>query len=124
MRSWRVLVDSWLCLRMSSRPADPGEVSAGMLPYVWQVTKYDPADRDEHGRYLGPETIFSDHGPIEQAYLDAVAAFCEDAGSPAWRSATPRSPGRSASASSRRSPGTAWPGCSHRTWTATTTAPK
>ncbi len=51
-----------------------------MLPYAWRVTKYDPADRDEHGRYTGPETIYSDHGPVEQAYLDAVAVFCEDTG--------------------------------------------
>jgi hypothetical protein len=50
------------------------------LPFVWRVTKYDPADRDEHGYYVGAETIWSDHGPVEQAYLDAVAAFCEDAG--------------------------------------------
>jgi hypothetical protein len=51
-----------------------------VLRYAWRVTKYDPADRDEHGRYTGPETVYSDHGPVEQAYLDAVAAFAEDAG--------------------------------------------
>ncbi|WP_329405971.1 S1 RNA-binding domain-containing protein [Streptomyces sp. NBC_00704] len=49
-----------------------------MLPYVYQVTKYDPADRDHHGRYAGTEDTTSDHGPVEAAYLQAVAAFAED----------------------------------------------
>ena len=51
-----------------------------MLPYVYRVTKYDPADRDEHGRYIGPEESVSDHGPVEAAYLQAVAALAEDTG--------------------------------------------
>lgn len=51
-----------------------------MLPYVYQVTKYDPADRDEHGSYVGTEPAVSDHGPVEAAYLKAVAAFAADAG--------------------------------------------
>ncbi len=51
-----------------------------MLPYVYQVTKYDPADRDEHGHYTGTEDTASDHGPVETAYLRAVAAFAEDSG--------------------------------------------
>ncbi|GGT21350.1 hypothetical protein GCM10010222_74170 [Streptomyces tanashiensis] len=51
-----------------------------MLPYVYRVTKYDPADRDEHGSYTGTEPAVSDHGPIEAAYLQAVAAFAEDTG--------------------------------------------
>jgi hypothetical protein len=42
------------------------------------VTKYDPDDRDEYGRYIGPEDVFSDHGPVESAYLTAVRAFIED----------------------------------------------
>ncbi|MFI6313551.1 S1 RNA-binding domain-containing protein [Nocardia fusca] len=49
-----------------------------MLPYVYRVTKYDPADRDQHGHYTGAEPAISDHGPVEAAYLQAVAAFAED----------------------------------------------
>ncbi|MFJ9025001.1 S1 RNA-binding domain-containing protein [Streptomyces sp. NPDC102259] len=51
-----------------------------MLPYVYQVTRYDPADRDQHGRYAGAEPATSDHGPVEAAYLQAVAAFAKDTG--------------------------------------------
>ncbi|MDX3524719.1 S1 RNA-binding domain-containing protein [Streptomyces scabiei] len=51
-----------------------------MLPYVYQVTRYDPADRDQHGCYAGAEPAASDHGPVEAAYLRAVAAFAEDTG--------------------------------------------
>lgn len=51
-----------------------------MLPYVCRVTKYDPADRDAQGSYIGREEAVSDHGPVEAAYLHAVAAFAEDAG--------------------------------------------
>ncbi|MEY9969347.1 small subunit ribosomal protein S1 [Streptacidiphilus sp. MAP12-16] len=51
-----------------------------VLPYVYRVTKYDPADRDEHGRYVGTELAVSDHGAVEAAYLQAVAAFAEDTG--------------------------------------------
>lgn len=51
-----------------------------MLPYVYQVTKYDPAHRDEHGHYTGAEPATSDHGPVEAAYLQAVAAFAEETG--------------------------------------------
>ncbi|GAA2109185.1 hypothetical protein GCM10009759_49600 [Kitasatospora saccharophila] len=51
-----------------------------MLPYVYRVTKYDPADRDERGHYTGAEDIDSDHGPVEAAYLAAVAAFAADSG--------------------------------------------
>ncbi|MFC7221061.1 S1 RNA-binding domain-containing protein [Streptomyces polyrhachis] len=49
-----------------------------MLPYVYKVTKYDPADCDEHGHYTGAEPSTSDHGPVEAAYLQAVAAFAEE----------------------------------------------
>ncbi|MFD3442663.1 S1 RNA-binding domain-containing protein [Streptomyces sp. NPDC058685] len=49
-----------------------------VLPYVYRVTKYDPADRDEHGYYTGSEDTGSDHGSVEAAYLAAVAAFAED----------------------------------------------
>ncbi|WP_415648716.1 S1 RNA-binding domain-containing protein [Stackebrandtia soli] len=48
-----------------------------MLPYVYQITKYDPADRDELGRYVGAVEAVSDHGPVESAYLQAIAAFAE-----------------------------------------------
>ncbi|WP_328391920.1 S1 RNA-binding domain-containing protein [Nocardia sp. NBC_00416] len=51
-----------------------------MLPFVYRVTKYDPADRDEHGSYVGTQDTLSDHGPVEAAYLEAVAAFAEDSG--------------------------------------------
>ncbi|MER6678138.1 S1 RNA-binding domain-containing protein [Streptomyces sp. NPDC000983] len=51
-----------------------------MLPYVYRVTKYDPADRDQHGHYAGAEDTTCDHGPVEAAYLQAVAAFAEDSG--------------------------------------------
>ncbi|WP_434597894.1 RNA-binding protein [Streptomyces sp. A5-4] len=50
-----------------------------MLPYVYQVTKYDPADRDQHGHYAGVEPATSDHGAVETAYLQAIAAFAEEA---------------------------------------------
>ncbi|MGW1563390.1 S1 RNA-binding domain-containing protein [Streptomyces sp. NPDC002144] len=51
-----------------------------MLPYVYQVTRYDPADRDQYGHYAGTEPATSDYGPVEAAYLQAVAAFAEDSG--------------------------------------------
>ncbi|WP_190047334.1 RNA-binding protein [Streptomyces galilaeus] len=51
-----------------------------MLAYVYRVTKYDPADRDEHGHYAGPEDTASDHGEVEAAYLQAVAAFATESG--------------------------------------------
>jgi small subunit ribosomal protein S1 len=50
------------------------------LPYVYRVTKYDPADRDEHGYYTASEDTLSDHGVVEAAYLQAVAALAEDTG--------------------------------------------
>ncbi|MFF6983710.1 hypothetical protein ACFZAV_40015 [Streptomyces sp. NPDC008343] len=48
--------------------------------FVHRITKYDPADRDEHGSYRGAEEAVSDHGPVEAAYLEAVSAFAEAAG--------------------------------------------
>ncbi|MFJ8016909.1 RNA-binding protein [Streptomyces sp. NPDC096339] len=50
------------------------------LPHVYRVTKYDPADRNRHGHYTGTEDVVSDHGPVEAAYLEAVAAFARDTG--------------------------------------------
>ncbi|MFI8085312.1 S1 RNA-binding domain-containing protein [Kitasatospora sp. NPDC086009] len=51
-----------------------------MLPYLYRITKYDPADRDERGYYTGAVEAVSDHGPVEAAYLEAIAAFAEDTG--------------------------------------------
>lgn len=51
-----------------------------MLPYVYRVTKYDPADRDAHGCYAGAEDTISDHGQVEAAYLQAVEAFAVSTG--------------------------------------------
>ncbi|MFF3425313.1 S1 RNA-binding domain-containing protein [Streptomyces sp. NPDC002602] len=51
-----------------------------MPSFVYRITKYDPADRDEHGSYIGAEDSTSDHGPVEAAYLQAIAAFAEDTG--------------------------------------------
>ncbi len=48
--------------------------------FVHRITKYDPADRDEHGHYTGAEETVSDHGPVEAAYLAAIAAFAEASG--------------------------------------------
>ncbi|MHB9853258.1 S1 RNA-binding domain-containing protein [Streptomyces krungchingensis] len=51
-----------------------------MPSFVHRITKYDPADRDEHGSYSGSEDTVSDHGPVEAAYLEAVAAFASATG--------------------------------------------
>ncbi|KAA0938726.1 S1 RNA-binding domain-containing protein [Streptomyces apricus] len=51
-----------------------------MPPFVHRITKYDPAHRDERGYYTGAEDTISDHGPVEEAYLAAVAVFAEAAG--------------------------------------------
>ncbi|WP_405456898.1 RNA-binding protein [Streptomyces sp. NBC_00101] len=48
--------------------------------FAYRITKYDPADRDGHGRYNGTEDTVSDHGPVEAAYLEAIAAFARDSG--------------------------------------------
>ncbi|MFI8092944.1 S1 RNA-binding domain-containing protein [Streptomyces sp. NPDC086080] len=51
-----------------------------MPPFVYRITKYDPVDRDEHGHYIGVEEPTSDHGAVESAYLQAVAAFAAASG--------------------------------------------
>lgn len=51
-----------------------------MPRFVYRITKYDPADRDERGHYIGAEDTTSDHGPVEAAYLQTIAAFAEDTG--------------------------------------------
>ncbi|GAA3905824.1 hypothetical protein [Streptomyces lannensis] len=48
--------------------------------FVHRITKYDPADPDEHGSYRGAEEAVSDHGPVDAAYLEAISAFTEAAG--------------------------------------------
>ncbi|MFG1664104.1 RNA-binding protein [Streptomyces sp. Y7] len=48
--------------------------------FVHRITKYDPADRDEGGHYTGAEDTVSDHGPVEEAYLAAIAAFADAMG--------------------------------------------
>ncbi|MGR3875507.1 RNA-binding protein [Streptomyces graminifolii] len=48
--------------------------------FVHRITKYDPADRDEHGSYRGAEEAVSDRGPVEAAYLEAISAFAEAVG--------------------------------------------
>ncbi|QCD60337.1 RNA-binding protein [Streptomyces hawaiiensis] len=45
--------------------------------FVYRITKYGLADRDEHGHYTGVEDTVSDHGPVEAAYLAAIVAFAE-----------------------------------------------
>lgn len=69
--SWNATGRPWRC----RHPA-----GSEVLPFVHRITKYDPADRDEHGSYLGTEETVSDHGPVESAYLRAVAACAEHLG--------------------------------------------
>lgn len=58
----------------------PVRKDEAVLAYVYRVTKYNPADRDGHGHYTGPEDTVSDHGEVEAAYLQAVAAFAAGTG--------------------------------------------
>ncbi|MFE5992711.1 RNA-binding protein [Streptomyces sp. NPDC056453] len=48
--------------------------------FAHQITKYNPADRDERGHYNGAEDTVCDHGPVEAAYLEAIAAFAQESG--------------------------------------------
>jgi len=43
-----------------------------LLPHTYQVSKYDPADRDERGRYLGLKSPRSDHGPLDGTHAALV----------------------------------------------------
>ena len=54
--------------------------SPAPLARVLRITKYDPAHRDARGYYTGPEDTASDHGPVEAAYLSAVAALARESG--------------------------------------------
>ncbi|MCE7079796.1 S1 RNA-binding domain-containing protein [Streptomyces sp. ST2-7A] len=60
--------------------ADTVPENEGVPLHVHRVTRYDPADRDEHGHWIGPEDTVSDHGPVEAAYLRAVGLFAAHAG--------------------------------------------
>ncbi|MFE3555023.1 S1 RNA-binding domain-containing protein [Streptomyces sp. NPDC059193] len=53
-----------------------------MPPFVYRITEYEPEDRDRdrHGSHTAAEDTTSDHGPVEAAYLQAIAAFAEDTG--------------------------------------------
>ncbi|MEU1852880.1 hypothetical protein ABZ499_27310 [Streptomyces sp. NPDC019990] len=48
--------------------------------FAHRITKYSPAERDERGHYNGAEHTVSDHGPVEAAYLEAIAAFAQESG--------------------------------------------
>ncbi|MEU3189397.1 S1 RNA-binding domain-containing protein [Streptomyces sp. NPDC006992] len=49
------------------------------LPYVHRLSPHDPADHDEHGHRTGSTDSADEHG-IEEALLQAVAAFAEATG--------------------------------------------
>lgn len=50
------------------------------LPFVYQVTKYDPADRDAQDRYQGAQDHLSNTQPVEDAYVATVEAFARECG--------------------------------------------
>ncbi|WP_327586163.1 RNA-binding protein [Nonomuraea sp. NBC_00507] len=66
--------------RASSPQVHPADDRTDIRLHVYRVTKYDPADRNEKGYYIGAENEYSDHGPVEAAYLASVAAFAEETG--------------------------------------------
>jgi hypothetical protein len=77
--------------------AGDGGDRVDVLPYIYRVTKYDPADRDERVQYVGAEDISSDHARVEASHLAVVAAFAEDStlGTPTLKPSTgTRSPPR------------------------------
>lgn len=51
-----------------------------LAPHVYRVTKYDPRDRDQDGVYVGDLEAVSDRGPVEDAYVRAVASFAAECG--------------------------------------------
>ncbi|GAA4226514.1 hypothetical protein GCM10022254_11760 [Actinomadura meridiana] len=65
---------------MPHHSPDHRDTMTNVLRFGYRVTKYDPADRDEQGRYIGDQDSTSDHGPIEAAYLEAVATFAAETG--------------------------------------------
>ncbi|WP_244184466.1 S1 RNA-binding domain-containing protein [Streptomyces cellostaticus] len=80
------VVGGWTIARTLPTTAPVAERASSIITgsyvpsFVYQITKYDPADRDEHGNYTGVEDSTSDHGPVESAYLEAVAAFAAATG--------------------------------------------
>ncbi|MEW1836413.1 RNA-binding protein [Nonomuraea angiospora] len=64
----------------SSPQVHPVDDRTDLGIHVYRVTKYDPADRNGAGHYVGPEDVYSDHGAVEEAYLASVAAFAEETG--------------------------------------------
>jgi small subunit ribosomal protein S1 len=66
--------------RITGCSGEAGGDDGVMLPYTYEVTKYDPADRDGKGRHTGARDLMSDHGPLEAAYLRAVADFAAETG--------------------------------------------
>ncbi|MFJ4823501.1 S1 RNA-binding domain-containing protein [Streptomyces bacillaris] len=51
-----------------------------MPTYVYRLSTYDPAHRDEHRSTTGPEGTVSDYGEVESACLRAVNAFARESG--------------------------------------------
>ncbi len=74
----KILTSDWAVEPTLGSPS--GHLGSSVPPFVYWITKYDPADRDERGHYTGAEDAVSDHGPVEEAYLAAIAAFAEAAG--------------------------------------------
>jgi hypothetical protein len=81
----------------SSRLASPPDV-----PFSWRVTKYDPALRDQRGRYLhdtwtsiadigtfynGEQLTIEAYDRVEASYLRAARAFADEQASPNSKSA-------------------------------------
>ncbi|GGU93294.1 small subunit ribosomal protein S1 [Streptomyces cavourensis] len=53
----------------------------GRVPtYVYRLSMYDPAHRDEHRSTTGPEGTVGDYGEVEAACLRAVEAFARESG--------------------------------------------
>jgi small subunit ribosomal protein S1 len=66
--------------RITGCSGEAGGDDGVVLPYTYEVTKYDPAGRDSKGHYTGARDLVSDHGPLEAAYLRAVADFAAETG--------------------------------------------
>lgn len=66
--------------RITLRPHLISPGSSVPPAFAHRITKYNPADRDGHGNYTGADDTVSDHGPVEAAYLEAIAAFAREAG--------------------------------------------
>ncbi|MGW0093841.1 hypothetical protein ACWDWS_33220 [Streptomyces sp. NPDC003328] len=97
------------------------EVTSLCVPpaFVHRITKYDPADPDEHGSYRGAEEAVSDHEPVEAGYLEPISALAEAAGIDRLEIRELSVAGSSTSVLSRRSRGTVSAGSSRLTSPAT-----